>query len=184
MLLKARDGRVDWNLIDGSSISCLVTQPELWWGEGNYAERVVIRNNTFARCGYATTGPWTEQAGVLTIYGTGGSSLVDGHHTLPIENNVFLDNNGVQLVLDGLKNTIVRRNSFFNAQHKINNRGANHGIDGRALVYINRAHSLTLEGNRAWKLGTAHKRRLQITNLATQITGILDGVIVENSKLI
>jgi hypothetical protein len=112
------------------------------------------------------------------------SSLVDGHHTLTIENNVFLDNNGVQLVLDGLKNTIVRRNSFFNAQHKINNRGANHGIDGRALVYINRAHSLTLEGNRAWKLGTAHKRRLQITNLATQITGILDGVIVENSKLI
>jgi hypothetical protein len=48
------------------------------------------------------------------------------------------------------------------------------------LVYVNRAQSLTLEGNRAWNLGAAHKRRLQITYLATNVIGILDGVIVEN----
>ncbi|CAF4997850.1 unnamed protein product, partial [Rotaria sp. Silwood1] len=45
-------------------------QPELWWGEGNYAEHVVIRNNTLPKCGDATTGGWSEQAGVLTVRGT------------------------------------------------------------------------------------------------------------------
>ena len=180
MLLKASDGRVESNMIDGSSIAGLVMQPELWWGEGNYAERVVIRNNTLARCGYATTGRWSEQAGVLTVRGTGTSPIVHGHDTLTIENNVFLDNDGVQMVLDGLKNTVVRRNWFVNAQNKVNDRGADHGYDGGALVHINRALSVRLESNRAWNLGPAHTRNLQTTQFATQVVGILDGIITES----
>jgi hypothetical protein len=180
MLLKAHDGLVESNLINGSSISGLVMQPELWWGEAKYAERVIIRNNTLIRCGYASTGSWTEQAGVLTIYGTGNSPIAYGHHTITIENNLFIDNDGVQMVLDGLKDTLIKRNTFSNAQNKINYRGSDHGIDSGTLIYINRAQSLTLQGNRAWNLGLAHTRCLQITYLAIQITGIFDGIIVEN----
>ncbi|CAF1447747.1 unnamed protein product [Rotaria sordida] len=180
MLLKAHDGLIESNLINGSSISGLVMQPEFWWGEGNYAERVIIRNNTLIRCGYATTGSWTQQAGVLTIYGTGTSSVAYGHHAITIENNFFIDNDGAQMVLDGLKNVLIKRNYFTNAQHKVNNRGSDHGIDGGALVHINRAQSLALEGNRAWCLGAAHSKPLQVTYLSTQIIGMLDGIIVDN----
>jgi hypothetical protein len=180
ILVKAHDGLIQSNLINGSSIAGIVMQPELWWGEGNYAERVIIRNNTLMKCGYATSGPWTEQAGVLTIYGTGKSSVTYGHHTLTIENNFFVDNDGVHMVLDGVKNTLIKRNSFVNGQHKINNRGSDHGIEGGSLIYINRAQSLTLEGNRAWCLGSAHTRRLQMSYLATHIIGSLDGIIAEN----
>ena len=179
MLLKASDGRIESNLIDGSSIAGLVMQPELWWGEGNYAERVVIRHNTLARCGYATTGRWSEQAGVLTVHGTGTSPIAYGHDALTIENNLFLDNDGVHMVLDGLRNTVVGKNWFVNAHNKVNDRGVDHGYDGGALVHINRAYSLRLESNRAWNVGPAHTRNLQITQLATQVVGILDGIITE-----
>ncbi|CAF1453473.1 unnamed protein product [Adineta steineri] len=67
----------------------LVMQPELWWGEGKYSERIPIRNNTFMKCGYATSVSSAEQADILTIY---------VHHTLTIENNIFSDNDGVHMV--------------------------------------------------------------------------------------
>ena len=156
MLLKARNGRVDDNFFIGSSIATLVLQPKLLWGEANYAECMIIRNNTFSRCGYIQVDRGTEQAGVLTIHGAETSSTADRHHTLTLENNTFSDNDGVQLVLDGLRDTIVRKNSFFNAQKKVNNRGTGHGIDSGALIYISRARSLTLKGNRAWSLGATH----------------------------
>ncbi|CAF1154622.1 unnamed protein product [Adineta steineri] len=103
----------------------LVIQPELWWGEGNYTERITIRNNTFMKCGYATS-----------------------------------DNDSVHVVLDGLRNILIKENYFYNGQHRVNNRGVDHSIDDETLVYINRAQSLTLERNRAWCSGDAYKKRL------------------------
>jgi hypothetical protein len=132
------------------------------------------------RCGYASTGTWTEQAGILTIYGTGSSPIAYGHHTITIRNNFFIENDGVQMVLDGLKDTLIKQNIFSNGQNKINNRGSEHGIDSGTLIYINRAQSLILEGNRAWNLGIADRTGLQITDLATQITCTQNGIIVED----
>ncbi|CAF1089712.1 unnamed protein product [Adineta steineri] len=80
ILEKVHDAFIQSNLISGSSMAGLVMQSALRWGEGKYSERIPIRNNTFMKCGYATSGSWTEQADILTIY---------GHHTLTIENNMF-----------------------------------------------------------------------------------------------
>ncbi|CAF1424861.1 unnamed protein product [Adineta ricciae] len=180
ILVKARDGLIESNLINGSSMAAIVMQPELWWAEGNYAEHVIIRNNTLMKCGYATSDLSTEQAGVLTIFGTGKSQVAYGHDTITIENNLFVENDGVHMILDGLQNSVVKGNRFYNGQHNVNDRGSNYGWDGGVLVYVNRAKAITLQGNRAWCLGSAHKRRLQMTYLATHITGSLDGVIVES----
>lgn len=181
ILVKAHDGYIESNRINGSSMAGIVMQPELWWGEGNYGERVTIRNNTLMRCGYATSGSWTEQAGVLTIYGTGTSSTAYGHHSLLIENNLFSNNDGVQMVLDSLKYVTVRNNIFLHGQQKPNNRGSQHGIDGGAIVHINRANSLKLENNRARCFGSANTRLIQTTSLTNYIEGSNDGIIMEKN---
>ena len=182
LLLKARDGIVENNLIDGSSIAGLVMGPELWWGEGNYAKNIVIRGNTFAHCGYATTGPWNEQAGVLTIHGTGDSPDARGHVGITIVNNAFIDNDGVNVVLDGIENATFTNNSFLNAQQSENKRGADRGYDIGALVYLKRAKNITFAGNVAQRLGAANDALIKVGKEASDITGVKNGIRVNNVK--
>ena len=182
LLLKARDGLVENNLIDGSSIAGLVMGPELWWGEGNYAKNIIVRGNTFAHCGYATTGPWNEQAGVLTIHGTGDSPDARGHSNIQIENNAFVSNDGIQVVLDGLENSIFKNNKFLNAQKIENKRGGDRGIDTGALVWINRAKNLQIEGNVAQRLGAFNTGLVKMSDKASEIGGAQTGVRVNGAK--
>lgn len=176
LLLKASDGLVENNLVDGSSIAGLVIGPELWWGEGNYAHRVTIRGNTFTHCGYATTGPWSDQAGALTVLGTGDSPDARGHSDITIENNFFVANDGVNVVLDGLENSSFIGNRFLSAQKQENRRGADRSIDIGALVYINRAKNLKLSGNVTQRTGTANTTFVKATEKASDVTGQTDGI--------
>ncbi len=182
LLLKARDGIVENNLIDGSSIAGIVLGPELWWGEANYAKNVVIRGNTIAHCGYATTGPWNEQAGALTILGTGDSPDARGHSNITIENNSFVSNDGINVVLDGLENSTFQNNKFLNAQQVENNRGKDRGIDTGALVWINRARNLQIEGNVVQRVGAANTGLIKMSAKASAIIGVESGIRVNGTK--
>ena len=168
LLLKARGGLVENNLVEGSSIAALVMGPELWWGEGNYAQNVTIRGNKFARCGYATTGPWNEQAGVLTLHGTGESPDARGHRNIVIENNIFADNDGVQVVLDGVEGATFQDNRFINAQQSENRRGADH-YDAGALIWVGRAKGVRIVGNTARQLGAANTQRVVLSQNSSEI---------------
>ena len=183
LLLKARDGLVENNLVDGSSIAGLVMGPELWWGEGNYAHNVTIRGNTFAHCGYATTGPWNAQAGVLTLLGTGDSPDARGHRNITIENNTFANNDGIHVVLDGVEGAVFRDNKFLNAQQTENNRGADH-YDAGALIELGRAKNVTFAGNVVQRLGTANKELIKTGKNASEISGAPDGIRVNGVKTV
>ncbi|RYX83909.1 hypothetical protein EON83_12270 [bacterium] len=182
LLLKARDGIVENNLIDGSSIAGIVIGPELWWGEANYAKNVIIRGNTITHCGYATTGPWNEQAGALTILGTGDSPDARGHSHITIENNSFVSNDGINVVLDGLENSTFKNNKFLNAQQTANNRGKDRGIDTGALVWVNRAKNIQFEGNVVQRLGAANTGLIKASPKASEIIGIETGIRVNGTK--
>ena len=69
MLLKADDGLVENNRIDGSTIAGIVLAPELWWNEACYSRNVTLRGNAVRHVGYAAVGPWTDQAGAITLLG-------------------------------------------------------------------------------------------------------------------
>ena len=183
LLLKARDGLVENNLVDGSSIAGLVMGPELWWGEGNYAHNVTIRGNTFAHCGYATTGPWNEQAGVLTLLGTGDSPDARGHKNIVIENNTFANNDGINVVLDGVEGAVFRDNKFINAQQTENRRGADH-YDIGALIELGRAKNVTFAGNVVQRLGVANKELIKIGKDASDIAGAQNGIRVNSVKTV
>ncbi len=184
MLLKARDGLVENNLVDGSSIAGLVMGPEMWWGEANYAQNVVIRGNTFAHCGYATTGPWNDQAGVLSVLATGDSPVARGHSNIRIENNSFVSNDGVNVVLDGIEYSTFKNNTFLNAQRAENKRGKDRGIDAGALVWIDRAKNLQIEGNTAQRLGAFNTALVKMSAHASDIRGAQNGVRVNDAKIV
>ena len=178
MMLKASDGLVENNVIDGSSIAALVMAPEFWWGDGNYATNVTIRGNTFAHCGYATTGPWNEQAGVLTLHGAGDSPDARGHSGITIEGNSFIGNDGINVLLDGVENASLMGNKFVGAQQTENRRGADKGYDIGALVWIGRAKNVAIEGNTVQRLGAANTERVVLSQNASEIVTTGGGLYV------
>ncbi len=177
ILLKARDGLVENNRIDGSSIAGIVLGPELWWGEADYSRDVTIRGNTIAHCGYANTGNWNRQAGALSVLAERGDPNARGHIDLKIENNTFLEDDGVNVVLDGVENVVFRGNSFVNPQQKPNTRGADFYNTG-ALIEIGRAKGVVLQNNTVKNLGASNTVFVVAGADASEIRGEKDGVSV------
>ena len=176
ILLKARDGLVENNRVDGSSIAGIVLAPELWWGEADYSRNVTIRGNTIAHCGYANTGPWNRQAGAFNVLAERGDPNARGNTDLTIENNIFLENNGVNVVLDGVENVTFANNSFVNPQQKPSARGADFYNTG-ALIEIGRAQGVVLKNNIVKGLGAANTALVVAGADASQITGAKEGVV-------
>ena len=151
--------------------------PELWWGEADYSRDVTIRGNTIAHCGYANTGNWNRQAGALSVLAEPGDSNARGHLNLKIESNTFLEDDGINVVFDGVENLEFRGNRFVNPQQKPNTRGADF-YDTGALIQIGRAKGVVLANNRMENLGAANTNILVVGNDASEIIGAADGVSV------
>ncbi len=178
MLLKAENGLVENNLIDGSTISGIVLNPEIWWAEAGYSRRVTVRGNTIRHCGYAMTGTWTTQAGALTVYAAGPGLDAIGHDQLVIENNIFENNTGVNMLLDGLKNSRVNGNRFKHSQQQATKRGAQY-VDTGALIFIGRCDGLKLENNHTTKPGAAGTILLKCSPQAKNVEGAENGIKVD-----
>jgi len=52
MNLKADNGTVEGNVIDGSTVTGIRVGPEFYWGEAGFSRNLTIRNNTIANVGY------------------------------------------------------------------------------------------------------------------------------------
>jgi hypothetical protein len=167
MLLKAHNGLVEGNTIDGSSISGIVLGVELSWNnEACYSRNVVIRNNTVRNL------PDNPQSYGAIVIQAGKDRPVPGygHRHIVLEDNRIENTNGVNLLITSAEDVTVRHNRFDNAQRVPSKpRGAAWGEDGGALIYITEAKDVRIEGNTNTGLGPANRSLVKTASTATQI---------------
>jgi nitrous oxidase accessory protein NosD len=166
MLLKAHNGLVEGNTIDGSSISGIVLSPELWWNEACYSRNVIIRNNIVRNL------PDNPRSSGAIIVGAATDRYTPGygHKHIVLENNQIQNVNVVNLLITSAEDVAVRNNRFVNAQQVASSpRGAALGEDAGALVYITEAKDVRIEGNTVSGLGPANRSLVKTTPTATQI---------------
>ncbi|MBE3097387.1 MAG: right-handed parallel beta-helix repeat-containing protein, partial [Planctomycetes bacterium] len=177
MLLKADNGLVEGNTVDGSTIAGIVIAPELWWSEACYSRNVIVRNNTIRRVGYATTGPWSEQAGAVTVCGAGGKTeSSSGHRHIVIEGNTIEDCSGPNLIIAAAKDVLVKNNRFVRPMGDPSRRGADRGIDPGALVWLSACDDVRLEGNTVSQPGPGLEKLIVTTPSARNVTGLDGGI--------
>ena len=168
MLLKAHNGLVEGNTIDGSSTSGIVVSPELWWNEACYSRNVIIRNNTVRNL------PDNPRSYGAILVAAVANQYVPvpgyGHQHIVLEGNQIENINGVNLLITSAQDVTVRNNRFINAQRVTRPAGgAKWGEDPGALIYITEAKDVRIEGNSVSGLGPANRRLVQTTSTATQI---------------
>jgi hypothetical protein len=155
MLLKADNGLVEDNTIDGSTIGGIVVTPEFWWNEADYSRNVIIRNNTIrnvARAPYSLGGMVVAAIDHMPVPAC-------GHRDIKITGNRFENIDGVNLLITSACGIRVENNRFVRAQqHARANAGAAWGEDPTALIFVTKAQAVRLKGNQAWEPGPFSKR--------------------------
>ena len=181
MMLKACDGLVENNYINGSSVSGIALIPQLWWGEAGFCRNVMIRGNTVAHVGYATVSPESRQAGAIAVVGELKTPEARGNRNITIKGNIIRDVNGVNIELDGVEGCLVEDNQFIHAQQSPTDRGADE-VDTRTLIFINRAKDVRIANNIAQELGSANERTIKTTANAIDVKGIETGIGVDHKS--
>ncbi|HLY75631.1 MAG TPA: right-handed parallel beta-helix repeat-containing protein, partial [Planctomycetota bacterium] len=176
ILVKADDGLIEGNSIDGSTIAGIVLAPELWWGEACFSRRITIRNNTIRRCGTASMGPWTAQAGVLSVTAEVKPGQEPGHRQILIENNRFVENDGINLLLQSVDGAVVKGNRFERPDQAPSVRGRGRGIDPGALIWVSECRNVHFEGNQVTEPGAGLSRLLGIGPGTTNLVGLESGI--------
>ncbi|HVN04243.1 MAG TPA: right-handed parallel beta-helix repeat-containing protein [Bryobacteraceae bacterium] len=166
MLLKAHNGLVEGNTIDGSSISGIVLSPELWWNEACYSRNVTIRNNVIRNLPDNPRSFGAIAIAAITSRPVPGA----GHQHITFENNQIDGSNSVNLLITSAEDVSVSSNRFGNAQRaKVAVAGSNWGEDPTALVYITESKNIRFASNTAPGLGAANEHLIETTATATQI---------------
>jgi hypothetical protein len=175
MLLKADNGLVQNNTIDGSSIAGIVISPETWWGEAGYSHNVRILGNTVRNTGYAATGPGTPQAGSITITG----ESCQGNRYILLQNNTIANSTGADLVIRWSQHVTVADNTFDHSHQNPDPAGPvghDTGIDPASIIWIGDSTAVTLKNNRAIAPGPGIRSVVSLSPTAKQVTGQHDGV--------
>lgn len=153
VLVKAAHGVIEGNtLVDSAGIQVDAEVPS-----GAYLELhdVAIRNNRLVRTHFDSWGPWSIQAGAMTVAadhrGSHGEWTVRPAGWLRdvrIENNTFEDSNGVSIVCTSTTGLVIRGNRIAGShQRKPHPFGELFGIDQGAGIYLKQCQGVVLEGN-------------------------------------
>ena len=112
MLLKADNGLVEGNTIDGSTMGGIVLTPEFWWNESCYSRNVIIRGNVIRRVARAP-----GQLGAVVVAAIDKAPVPGcGHRNILLENNRFEDLGGVNLFISSACDVTVKNNTFLSPQ--------------------------------------------------------------------
>ena len=148
ILIKAA-GVIEDNVLD--TPHALVVCPELPGGAAVGIDGLVIRRNTIRRAGWFCAAPWSSQAGALSVTATDGSRELRAagvFANIRIEDNVFEDCIGPNLVISSARGVVVRGNRFIRPHHsKPPDTGSAYGIAGNAVIWLKNHEDVRNAGN-------------------------------------
>jgi hypothetical protein len=151
ILVKASNGIIEGNMIDGSSLAGIVLSPEIkGWFEAGNSWNVDIRNNVLKNIGgYEYGSPASPQAGAISVvaYGRKGFSPAGAQRNIRIVDNLFDNCRGVNALIVSADNVVIEGNTFRNTHGESTDQGRGWGIDTGYAVWMDRVSGIEWENN-------------------------------------
>ena len=76
MLIKASDGVVRNNIVQGCELGGIIVAPEFYWMEAGCSSNIEIYNNLIKNCLFTTSNTGLAQPGALTVISLNGSQAI------------------------------------------------------------------------------------------------------------
>jgi hypothetical protein len=150
MNLKADNGLVQGNVIDGSTVAGIRVGPEFYWAEAGYSRNVTIRNNTITNVGY-----WGGQTAALLIAPDQGLTQAGSYQNIVIDGNLFENFDTTAIFISSASGVTVSNNSFVNLQNAAPFAPNNQGITviPGTLVAVAKSTGVQFQANTTSQLG-------------------------------
>ncbi|MEK6795056.1 MAG: right-handed parallel beta-helix repeat-containing protein [Spirochaetota bacterium] len=156
LLIKASDGIIENNIIDGSSIAGIVVAPELiFWLEAGNSWNLTIRSNVIRNSGYERSSTGSSQAGMISVIANGASGYAApaAQRNIEIADNIVERCCGVNLLITAASNVTVRNNTFKDTHGVESRTGESRGVDTKAVVWLDRVRDVRFSNNKVERMG-------------------------------
>lgn len=176
--LKADDGTVENNVIDGSTMIGVRVGPEFFWGEAGYSTNLAIKGNTIANVGY-----WGAPLGALVVAPEDKVTKPANFRGILIAENTFRNFDVTAIYISSAAAVTVAGNTFQELQAAAAPVTYADGITIPAgvAVFVVASETVRFEENRTARMGRNHNF-LVATRRAGPVQGIAYRAIVADSK--
>ena len=157
-LVRGKDGLIEGNVFEDLVRCAIIAQPEyLQFNEGPYVENLIIRNNTIRRCPADCwgTGAAVSISSLQTMNweapGRGPWLFVPapgGHRNVRIEDNVFEECDGINILVACTDGAVVRGNRMIRPMRNFLRMNRHDGLPARgALIQVLHSRNVTVGEN-------------------------------------
>jgi parallel beta-helix repeat protein len=183
IVIKASDGLIEGCTTEGTEMGGIVLSPEMsQCNEGDYAQNVVVKNNTIRHCGLGMQNWW--EGVPLSVSARQGDHFVapPGIANILIEDNKLIDNPGCNMIITSASGVTVKDNVFVWPMTEwwgqpVEEVG-DEGIDAGALINTALVDGLSFSGNRVLSPGK-FMRTLEAVGTGLVQTGMPGGIVIE-----
>jgi hypothetical protein len=166
MNLKADNGTVENNVIDGSTWIGISVGPEFNWGESGYPQNLVLRNNTISNLGY-----WWPTPAALVIAPEGALTAPGNFGNIFIDGNQFQNFDISAMFISSAKGVVVSNNKFQDLQNASPWLTSGFGgVSPGTLVFVTKSDDVQFKSNTASQLGPFNRVFIE-TSAVTGVQG-------------
>ena len=105
-----------------------------------------------------------------------------GHQRLRFEDNLFDENGGINLLVSGARDVLIKGNRFSHAMRIASDRRADHAIEPNAVVYAERCQDVTFDGNVVIGNTTQAANLFKLGPATDNVTGLENGLVTAPEK--
>ena len=167
MLIKASNGRIENNTIDGSTLGGIVVTPELYWASADYSHHLSIVNNHIANVAYTKHGFGGFVVGAINS--SHHLALGYGHSQIVVRGNSFTNISFNNVWISSVDNLTFQGNVFNNPfGHDPWAKCCLPGeIPPETVVFVTKSHNLNFSQNCVYQPGSYAKSLLTSTETAS-----------------
>ncbi len=181
IMIRAGDGLIEGNTIDGPTRAGIALSPDLNWNEAGYSRNVMIRKNTIRDAGREAYLMNNPESGAISICayrkegntpsGRGIYAVPGGHQSIEISGNRFENCAGINILITSAESIDVKDNVFSRPNAGSIQDAGGFGADPSAVIWITQAKDVRFKDNRLVAPGPGTQRFLKTTSSATHVTG-------------
>jgi hypothetical protein len=169
MLIQTGDGIIENCLIEGSAIGGIIVQPDMiYWAEAGYAQNLILKHNTikdvgiFNQIGAINVACWWNGLTPQFVPSPGG------HRNIDIEDNIFENNDGLNILISSADHVVIKGNHFINPLQR--EKEALFGAPDGALGWITESTDITIGNNPITNPGPYMKEGLSTSSTVSGVT--------------
>lgn len=147
ILVKASEGVIEGNTIDGSSMAGILLCPEVeFWMEADFSQDVAIRGNVLRDVNLAAANPGLAYAGAITVTAPSLDQTL-GHRDLQIIDNEVHGGAGPAVYVSCAQGVQITGNRFVGTHQYPGGHGSKYGIPADSEIHLSRVREVVVRDN-------------------------------------